>query len=579
MNPKKINIIFWMSLVFLFCVFVIFWERNTLQKDRAELRKKIQVIEGALWNLDPEGPVEYLKLSARLGKYERITVFAVGDTVFLDVPGPEVGLLDRILINIGLIPKIRLEADILHDGLIVGRVEALHLHNTIYLYMYLLVIMGLVLLVVNLFTKTLHAKQTLEIRVEERTAELRLKIIERKMAEEEKATLEVQLRQAQKMEAIGTLAGGIAHDFNNILAAIIGYAELAKDDIPADSPSSAMIDEVLKAGNRAKELVKHILSFSRKTGQERIPIQIHHIVNEALKLLRATIPTTIEIRRHIDSHCGNILADPVQMHQVLMNLCTNAAHSMEEKGEGVLEIRLEGDRLTADDLATEPTLTPGPYVRLSVSDTGTGIDKNHIDRIFDPYFTTKDVGKGSGMGLAVVHGIVKNHEGMLIVKSKVGEGTTFTVYFPRVEDEVRLESEDTGPPCGGTERILMVDDEEAMVDMTRRNLENLGYSVVTKTSSVAAYELFRSRPEAFDLVITDQTMPKLAGDQLSMKLMNIRPDIPIILCTGFSSKIDKERAEAVGIRAFAMKPVALKEFSKTIRQVLDGDRIHTLNKK
>jgi PAS domain S-box-containing protein len=401
-----------------------------------------------------------------------------------------------------------------------------------------------------------------------------LDITDRKKAEEEKANLESQLRQAHKMEAIGTMAGGIAHDFNNILAAILGYADMAKDDTPDYSPAKYQIEQVLKAGNRAKELVKHILSFSRKEAMARSPVQIHLLVKEALKLLRASIPTTVEIKQNIDSQCGNILADPTQIHQVLMNLCTNAAQAMDENG-GVLEVGLISHQLGADDLMGEQNLKPGHYVRLSVTDSGIGVDQKYLDRIFDPYFTTKEVGKGSGMGLAVVIGIVKSHDGMITVDSKPGKGTTFHIYFPRIDAQIQENIEKAAPLPTGQERILVIDDEESIVDVTKQQAERLGYQVTAKTSSMEALELFRSQPDAFDLIITDQTMPELTGEKLAEKLMEIRPDIPVIICTGYSNKIDAEKANLIGISAFIMKPIDKTELAKTIRQVLDTDISNT----
>ncbi|MBF0449426.1 MAG: PAS domain S-box protein [Candidatus Magnetomorum sp.] len=379
--------------------------------------------------------------------------------------------------------------------------------------------------------------------------------------------LEEQLRQAHKMEAIGTLAGGIAHDFNNILTIILGYAEMAMDDTSEYSPAKSQIEQVLKAGNRAKDLVKQILAFSRKEIKERSPVQIHLLVNEALKLLRASIPTTIKIRRNIDSQCGNILADPTQIQQVLMNLCTNAAQSMDENG-GILEVELISAQLSTDDIVNEPNLKPGHYAQLTVKDSGIGIDQKYLDRIFDPYFTTKEVGKGSGMGLAVVIGIVKSHDGMISVDSKLGKGTTFNVCFPIIEEQIHNKIEDTAPLPTGKEKILVVDDEESIVNMTKQRVERLGYQVTAKTSSIEALELFRSQPDGFDLVITDQTMPELTGEKLAKKLMEIRTDIPIIICTGYSSKMDAKKADFVGISAFIMKPVDKRELAKTIRQVL-----------
>ncbi|HDO31124.1 MAG TPA: response regulator [Desulfobacteraceae bacterium] len=393
-------------------------------------------------------------------------------------------------------------------------------------------------------------------------------ITELKRAAREKKKLEGQLRQALKMEAIGTLAGGIAHDFNNILAAIVGYADLAKDELPAESRSGKRIDEVLKASGRARDLVQQILAFSRKSEQERAPLQLHLLVKETLKLLRASIPSTIEIRRNIDPHSGNILADPTQIHQVLMNLCTNAAQAMDEKG-GVLFVGLDCLELKEKDFKGEADPRPGPYVRLTVKDTGCGIDPFIMDRIFDPYFTTKEVGKGSGMGLSVVHGIVKSHNGKITVASKLNQGTTFKVYFPRVEEESQPKPEGSAPLPVGGERILFVDDEQDLTDATRGILTYLGYRVTAKTSSLEALALFRSQPDAFDLVITDQTMPEMTGVQLAGELLGIRPDLPIILCTGYSSKVDAGVAEDMGIRAFAMKPVGQDKLAEVIRQVLD----------
>ena len=384
----------------------------------------------------------------------------------------------------------------------------------------------------------------------------------------ERTKLEEQLRHAHKMEAIGTLAGGIAHDFNNILSAILGYADLAMLDTPGNSPARQMIEQVLMAGNRAKELVKHILSFSRKEPQNWSPVQIHLLTKEALKLLRASIPTTIEIKQNIDPLCGNILADPTQIHQVLMNLCTNAAQSMDEKG-GVLHVELVAVSLNTDDFADDPNCQPGQYVRLTVKDSGMGIDPKYLDRIFDPYFTTKEAGKGSGMGLSVVIGIVKSHDGMITVDSKIGEGTTFRVYFPKIEEQSSATIQGTEPLPTGTEKILVVDDEESLVDLTKWRLERLGYQVTAETSSVKALELFSSQPDSFDLLISDQTMPGMTGEELAKKFLAIQPGMPIIICSGYSSKIDAEKAKRIGISAFIMKPIDNSELAKTIRKVLD----------
>jgi PAS domain S-box-containing protein len=386
-----------------------------------------------------------------------------------------------------------------------------------------------------------------------------------KRAEEEKTKLEADLRQAQKMEAMGTLAGGIAHDFNNILAAIIGYSELAREDIPESSHAREEIDEVILAGKRARDLVKHILAFSRKTEKNRFPVKIQPLAEEVLNLLRATLPSTIEIRKNFDPLCGNILADPTQIHQILLNLCTNAAQAMDEKG-GILEVTL-----SREEMGGPGEQAPSTHVKLTVKDTGTGIEAHLLDKIFDPYFTTKEYGKGSGMGLAVVHGIVNAHQGSIHVESTPGVGTAFHVYFPEsLEESPEEEPSIMEYSTRGAESILVVDDEKSITDMTKHRLERLGYQVTVKTDSTEALSLFRSAPKTFDLVITDQTMPKLTGEQLADELMQIRKDIPIILCTGYSSKMDPNKARNMGIKAFLMKPVDKNELAATIKRILDS---------
>ncbi len=389
-----------------------------------------------------------------------------------------------------------------------------------------------------------------------------------KQAEEERRKLQAQLQQVQKMEAIGTLAGGIAHDFNNILSLIIGYTELSMRDFPEGSRVQDNMNKLLEAGERARDLVKQILTFSRHAEYEQKPLQIHLIIKEALKLLRPSLPTTIEIRQNIAS-TGMVMADPTQMHQVIMNLSTNAYHAMQEKG-GVLEVSLADVELDSDFTARHLDTHTGPYIRLTVSDTGHGIKKKDIDRIFEPYYTTRDKTGGTGMGLAVVHGIVKSYEGAITVYSEPGKGTTFNVFLPRIESaEAEAEIEEMGPIPTGNEQILLVDDEPAIVDIGKGMLENLGYTVETRTSPIEALEAFKAKPDKFDLVITDMTMPKMTGDELAKKLMGIRPDIPIILCTGFSERINEEKAKAMGIRKLVMKPIVQREMANAVRKALD----------
>ncbi len=388
-----------------------------------------------------------------------------------------------------------------------------------------------------------------------------------KQAEQERKNLESQLQQAQKMEAIGTLAGGIAHDFNNILSAIIGYTEISKMKLPEDDDVQADLDEVFKAGGRAKNLVQQILTFSRQTEKEKKPVQMNLIIKEALNLLKASLPSTIEIRKDIQSD-SLVFGDPTQFHQVLMNLCTNAAHAMQEKG-GVLRVELIDVEIDSEFKITHPDIKPGSYIKLTVSDTGNGMPPEVLDRIFDPFFTTKEEGEGTGMGLSVVHGIVKGYGGTIKTYSEPGKGSTFNVFFPVIERVVEPEAREEKPIPKGTEHILFVDDEHSLVNINKQILESLGYEVTIRTSSVEALELFKTKPGRFDLVITDMTMPKMTGDVFAQKLMAVRQDIPVIICTGFSARIDEEKAETMGIKAFVSKPILKRDIAVTIRKVLD----------
>jgi PAS domain S-box-containing protein len=376
-----------------------------------------------------------------------------------------------------------------------------------------------------------------------------------------------QLRHAQKMEAIGTLAGGIAHDFNNILAAILGYTELTLHEVPQDSLARSHLQRVLTAGSRARDLVQQILTFGRKREPEPKPLHLHTIVKEALQLLRASLPATIAMRQDLAEDAGMVLADPTQMHQVLVNLCANAEHAMRHT-DGVLEVQLDAVELDATCTDQYPTLHPGPHVRLTVRDTGHGMTPEVMGRIFEPFFTTKDVGQGTGMGLAVVHGIVTSHNGAITVQSAPEQGTTFVIYLPRVAATSSAVVPQAEPVLTGKGCILFVDDEDAIALWGQELLTQLGYEVVVNTSSLEALAIFQAAPEHFDLVITDQTMPHMTGEILAAKLQDIRPDIPIILCTGFSHSIDAEKAAAQGIDAFLMKPLLARDLGVAIQQVL-----------
>jgi len=385
----------------------------------------------------------------------------------------------------------------------------------------------------------------------------------------EQRKLEIQLQKAQKIESIGTLAGGIAHDFNNILFPIVGYAEMLLEDIPADSPLRNNLDEIYIGSLRARDLVKQILTFSRPDRTEIKLMRIQPVIEEALKLIRSTIPTPIEIKQDIQNNCGIIKADPTQIHQIIMNLATNAYHAMEDTG-GELKVNLKQIELGEQDVIS-PDMEPGPYACLTIVDTGIGIDKKLTEKIFDPFFTTKELGKGTGMGLSVVHGIVHNAGGSIHVYSQPGKGTEFHVYLPVVKSSSEQHEIQTKEPIQhGTERILLVDDETPIVTMEKQLLERLGYSVTSRTSSLEALEAFRANPDKFDVVITDMAMPNMSGDKLAAELIKIRPDIPILLCTGFSEKISEEKAASTGIKGFLMKPIRVNDISKKIRELLDN---------
>ena len=395
-------------------------------------------------------------------------------------------------------------------------------------------------------------------------------ITDRKRAEEERTRIENQLQQAQKMEALGTLAGGIAHDFNNILGIIMGFTQLAEYELGKGSPVLDKLDEVLKATNRAKDLVKQILAFSRRSEQQKMPLQLGIIVKEAMKILRPSLPSTIEIKADVSSKAV-ILADPTQIHQVLMNLCSNAAHAMRDHG-GILEVGLADVEFATEPPASRESLQPGRYVELTVRDSGHGIDESIIDLIFDPFFTTKKLGEGTGLGLSVVHGVVKSHGGDIRVESTPGKGTTFKVLIPALEtDHVPEKAGADMHLPRGRERVLVVDDEPSMAELVKQMLEQQGYDVVSRTSGIEALEAFRHQPaeKPFDLVVTDMTMPHFTGMDLARELSRLGSPIPVILMTGFSNQVDADRAKEMGIQGFLMKPVAMKELAATVRTVLD----------
>ncbi len=380
--------------------------------------------------------------------------------------------------------------------------------------------------------------------------------------------MEERLNQAQKLESIGSLASGIAHDFNNILFPIVGLSELMLEDLPAHSPMHENIQEVLRAGRRGRDLVGQILTFSRQTGQDLMPVSLQQVLKEVLKLCRSTIPADIAISRNIQPDCGLVMADPTQIHQIAMNLITNAYHAMADD-KGTIDVQLRQMTLEKSD-SLDVNMEPGPYAVLSVSDNGCGISADMMDKIFDPYFTTKKKGKGTGLGLSVVQGIVRAHKGYITVQSQVNKGSAFIVYLPVVKSPDRPDPpEEKTEISGGKEHILLVDDEKPIVQLETQILERLGYTITAFTDSVDAVNAFQADPDGFDLVITDMAMPHMTGAKLAGEMIAIRSDIPIIMCTGFSDRISEETAKYAGIKHLLMKPVVMSDLACAVRKVLD----------
>ncbi len=413
-------------------------------------------------------------------------------------------------------------------------------------------------------------RDAMERRMREGAAELQRSYEKLKKEIRGRERAEAQLRQAQKMEALGVMSGGVAHDFNNILAAIIGFTELVAAHAANGAKDQHYLARIMQAGIRGRELVRQMLTFSRKGEQEKKPLRLSNIVRETVSLIRGVLPTTVAICVKTLSESGPILADPTQIQQVLINLCTNAAQAMHKKG-GTLDIELS-DLIVSPSNGDVHAMEPGPYMKLVVSDTGIGMPPDIMDRIFDPFFTTKKVGEGTGLGLSVVHGIVKQSNGYIFVESKPDKGSAFTIYLPMISGDLEAATiRDDALPTG-SERILFVDDEEALVEMGEEILAELGYEVTSRMNGHEAFALLKEDPSRFDLVVTDQTMPEITGIELARKIIAIRPDMPVIICTGYSQLVDADKARAAGIKAFVMKPLTRREIAGTIRKVLDGSQ-------
>ena len=424
--------------------------------------------------------------------------------------------------------------------------------------------------------KVQAANNALEKRVDERTKQLTVankdlkKEIEvRKHHQKEKRKLESHLLQLQKMETIGTLAGGIAHDFNNILTPILGYTEMALEELSQESTLRYDVEQINNAALRGKDLVQQILTFSRQVDFDKKPLHLHLVVTEVMNLIRASFPSNIEIRQELDNDCGTVMADATQMHQIVMNLCTNSLHAMAHNG-GILDVRLDAKELNPKKFKVNANIKKGNYVRLTISDTGIGMDSQTIERIFEPFFTNKEVGSGSGLGLSVVHGIVNNYNGAIQVQSELGKGTVFMIYLPQHSAHGTEEGHIIEKTSKGSENILFVDDEKEITYMGKKMLESLGYTVDIRTDGFSALHEIQTHKQKYDLLVTDQNMPKMLGTDLVKRAKKIKPDLKIILITGYEDSIKEGSVSEDDISEIIMKPLILSEFSKTIRNVLDA---------
>jgi signal transduction histidine kinase/ActR/RegA family two-component response regulator len=421
------------------------------------------------------------------------------------------------------------------------------------------------------------ANNALEKRVEERTfqlsnanQDLKKEIEIRQKFERERAELEKQLYQLQKMETIGTLAGGIAHDFNNILTPILGYTDMALEELPEESNLRFDIEQINNAAHRGKNLVQQVLTFSREVDFENKPIQLQPIVTEAINLIKASFPPGVEVRQQFDQKIGTVLADPTHIHQIVMNLCTNANHAMMKSG-GILDVRLDAVKIDQKSAEKIQNLKKGEYIRLTISDTGYGMDIKTKERIFEPFFTRKEVGSGSGLGLSVVHGIINNYGGAIVVDSTPGKGTTFMIYLPKYGADLLESDKSEKKPIKGDEYILIVDDEPEITFMGKKMLENLGYKVSITSNSISALEEFKKDPDRYSLLVTDQSMPNISGTELAIMMKKIRPALRVIIITGYADNLSEEVLSQCGISEVILKPMILDDFSKVIRKVLDNN--------
>ena len=576
MNNKKILTLSAVLLLSIFCIFVILYERYVHLDAQHQIVSHATIISEALWQDDPKSTKAYVFLATRFCNYRELVVRDTRGNIFQRAEGKPPGPLDQGLIYLKLIHIKNLSSEVVHNNLVIGTVEAQWYCHGVYVelivFLALMMIQGIFYLYLRLFWSHLELEDRVELRTEtltELNEFLQREIQDHKQAKKELKESQAQLVQARKMESLGTLAGGIAHDFNNMLSPIVGHSEMLLLDIPPDSPFRKSLEIIQNSALKARDMVKQILTFARQDKGTVSLISMQPIVKESLKLIRSIIPASIEIRQEIQNNCSPIMADATQIHQVLMNLMINAYLAMDNT-VGVLTISLSEREIENTTHLVTPETSCGRYICLKVQDTGAGMEPEIMKKIFDPFFTTRGKGKGTGMGLSVVHGIVRTMKGGIQVKSTLGAGSQFFIYFP-VETKKSLPGNplDHHPAPHGNETILLVDDDTSIMEMSQEMLERLGYKVISFSNSLEAIKSFQDAPNKFDLIITDLAMPGLAGDQLITRIVSLRPGIPVILCTGFGDAISEKKAKALGITALVLKPMEMKHMARTIRRVLE----------
>lgn len=565
-----------LSILIVFCLFyvafVTVFEHYSRLKARESIKQHARVISDALWKWDSGGASEYLKLAAVSNYYERLSVTDTSGEVFLTVSRPVDNWLDKIFMEMRIIPRVDLMAYVEHEGTPIGVIEASWRPRTIFLYVYTLVFMALIGAIVYLYIRIIQSKTALEDRVRARTAELvesnaslQQEIADRKKANEERNRLQEQLQQARKMEAIGTLAGGVAHDFNNLLQAIGGYSEILLYEREEDNPDFKKLEAIKKACERAAQLVQQLLLFSRKAETEKKPLDLNHVIDQTHKILERTIPKMIDIELCLDDSLLKINADPVQLEQILLNLATNASDAMPDGGS--LSITSE-NRVLEDN--NPLGAKAGPYVLLTVADTGCGMADDVVEHIFEPFFTTKEIGKGTGLGLASVYGIVEEHGGHITCNSESGRGTTFRIYFPGIANADCVEGiSDIDTPKEGAETILIIDDEESIRALASEAMERFGYTVTTASSGEEAVEIYSEKHNIIDLVILDIGMPGMGGYKCLQEIIRIEPHAKVIIASGYSGDGAIKKFLETGASAYVGKPYRMTSMLSKVRAVLN----------